>query len=61
MASASRPAGSGQTSALSPEERERYARQLGPGVLTEEGQLRLKQSTAFVTARAVWAVPPHSC
>ena len=49
MASASRPAGSGQTSALSPEERERYARQLGPGVLTEEGQLRLKQSTAFVT------------
>ena len=51
MASASRPAGSGPPSALTREERERYARQLGPGVLTEEGQLRLKQSTAFV-ARA---------
>lgn len=36
------------TSALSPEELERYARQIGPGVLTAEGQLRLKNSTALV-------------
>ncbi len=34
---------------LSPAERERYARQMGPGVLSPEGQLRLKQSTALVT------------
>lgn len=34
---------------LTPEERERYDRQLGPGVLSEEGQLRLKQATALVT------------
>jgi molybdopterin/thiamine biosynthesis adenylyltransferase len=34
---------------LSDEERERYARQMGPGVLSEEGQLRLKNSTALVT------------
>jgi len=35
--------------ALSPEERDRYARQIGPGVLTPAGQLRLKNSTALVT------------
>lgn len=34
---------------LSPEERERYDRQLGPGVLSEEGQVRLKESVALVT------------
>ena len=36
-------------SALTPEERERYARQLGEGVLNEEGQLRLKAATVLVT------------
>jgi molybdopterin/thiamine biosynthesis adenylyltransferase len=34
---------------LSPEEWERYARQLGPGVLTREDQLRLKNSTVLVS------------
>jgi len=34
---------------LSPKELTRYARQLGPGVLTLEGQSRLKDSTALVT------------
>jgi molybdopterin/thiamine biosynthesis adenylyltransferase len=34
---------------LSPAELERYDRQIGPGVLTEAGQLRLKQATALVT------------
>ena len=34
---------------LTPEELERYDRQIGPGVLTVEGQQRLKQSTALVT------------
>ncbi|HAY82789.1 MAG TPA: hypothetical protein DCY79_23515 [Planctomycetaceae bacterium] len=38
-----------RTIALSPSERERYDRQIGAGVLTEEGQLRLKQATAFIT------------
>jgi len=33
---------------LSPEELARYDRQIGPGVLTAEGQLRLKNSTALV-------------
>ena len=37
------------TSELSPEEFERYARQLGPGVLSAEGQSRLKDSTALIT------------
>ena len=36
-------------SQLSPEELTRYARQIGPGVLSPEGQLRLKNSTALVT------------
>lgn len=35
--------------ALSPEELERYDRQLGPGVLTEEGQQRLKEASVLVT------------
>lgn len=34
---------------LTPEELDRYARQLGPGVLSSESQLRLKNSTALVT------------
>ena len=34
---------------LTPKELERYDRQIGPGVLSPEGQLRLKQSTALVT------------
>jgi molybdopterin/thiamine biosynthesis adenylyltransferase len=34
---------------LTPEELTRYARQIGPGVLAREGQLRLKHSTALVT------------
>ena len=34
---------------LSPEELTRYARQIGPGVLSPEGQSRLKNSTALVT------------
>jgi len=34
---------------LSSEEWERYARQVGPGVLSPEGQARLKQSTALLT------------
>ena len=36
------------SSQLSPDELERYARQLGPGVLSAEGQMRLKESTALV-------------
>ena len=34
---------------LTPEELARYDRQLGPGVLNEQGQLRLKGATALVT------------
>jgi molybdopterin/thiamine biosynthesis adenylyltransferase len=34
---------------LTPEELERYDRQIGPGVLSAEGQLRLKQATALIT------------
>ncbi len=34
---------------LSKDEWERYARQIGPGVLSREGQRRLKQSAALVT------------
>ena len=34
---------------LSPAEQERYARQLGAGVLSEAGQLSLRRSTALVT------------
>ncbi len=35
-------------SVLSPEEMVRYARQIGPGVLSPEGQLRLRNSSALV-------------
>lgn len=34
---------------LSPAEQERYARQIGPGVFSLDGQRRLKQATALVT------------
>ncbi len=34
---------------LTDEERERYDRQIGPGVLSEAGQLKLKNSTALVS------------
>jgi len=34
---------------LTNEEKQRYARQVGPGVLTEDGQTRLKNATALVT------------
>lgn len=34
---------------LTEEERQRFARQLGPGVLSEEGQAKLRNSTALVT------------
>ncbi len=34
---------------LTPDERLRYDRQIGPGVLTEDGQRRLKSATALVT------------
>jgi molybdopterin-synthase adenylyltransferase len=37
------------TDQLSAEELERYARQIGPGVLSAEGQLRLKRSTALIS------------
>ncbi len=37
------------TTQLTDEERKRYARQMGDGVLTEQGQLRLKQSTVLIT------------
>jgi len=33
---------------LLPEEQERYARQIGPGVLSSEGQVRLKRAAALV-------------
>lgn len=36
-------------SPLTPEEQQRYARQIGVGVFTEEQQLRLKQSTVLIT------------
>lgn len=34
---------------LSAEEAARYQRQIGPGVLTQQGQLRLKRSTVFIS------------
>ena len=37
------------SSQLRPEELERYARQLGPGVLSQQGQSRLKDATVLVT------------
>jgi molybdopterin/thiamine biosynthesis adenylyltransferase len=34
---------------LTDDERDRYERQMGPGVLSEEGQRRLKGAAALVT------------
>jgi molybdopterin-synthase adenylyltransferase len=36
-------------SELAPAERERYARQIGPGILSPAGQLRLKKASALVS------------
>ncbi len=41
--------GARDSAALSADEQERYARQIGPGVLSREGQERLKNSVALVT------------
>ena len=49
MASALPPPDADEAAGLTTEEHERYARQLGPGVLSLAGQQRLKQSAAFVT------------
>lgn len=46
---------------LTPEEWERYARQIGPGVLTREGQQRLKNSAAFVTRVGGMGGPASLC
>jgi molybdopterin/thiamine biosynthesis adenylyltransferase len=46
---------------LTPEEWERYARQIGPGVLTREGQLRLKNSAALVTRVGGMGGPASLC
>lgn len=46
---------------LSPDELERYARQIGPGVLTHEGQLRLKRSSALVTRAGGMGGPAAMC
>ena len=46
---------------LSPEEWERYARQIGPGVLSREGQKRLKNSAALVTRVGGMGGPASLC
>ncbi len=46
---------------LTPEEWERYARQIGTGVLTREGQLRLKNSAALVTRVGGMGGPASLC
>ena len=46
---------------LTPEEWERYARQVGPGVLSREGQLRLKGSTALITRVGGMGGPAALC
>lgn len=46
---------------LTPEEWERYARQVGPGVLSREGQLRLKRSTALITRVGGMGGPAALC
>jgi molybdopterin/thiamine biosynthesis adenylyltransferase len=46
---------------LSAEEVARYARQIGPGVLSTEGQLRLKDSTALVTRTGGMGGPAAMC
>ena len=46
---------------LTSEEWERYARQIGPGVLTREGQQRLKKSAALVTRVGGMGGPASLC
>lgn len=46
---------------LTPDELERYDRQLGPGVLSIEGQARLKGSTALVTRVGGMGGPAAVC
>jgi len=46
---------------LTPDEWERYARQIGPGVLTREGQRRLKNSAALVTRVGGMGGPASLC
>lgn len=46
---------------LTAEEWERYARQVGPGVLSREGQQRLKNSTALVTRVGGMGGPASLC
>ncbi len=46
---------------LTPEELERYARQIGPGVLTPEAQLRLKRSCVLVTRAGGMGGPAALC
>ena len=49
------------TERLSDQERERYARQIGPGVLTDEAQLRLKSASALVTRAGGMGGPAALC
>jgi len=46
---------------LSPRELERYARQMGPAVMSHEGQLRLKRSSALVTRVGGMGGPAALC
>ena len=46
---------------LDPLEHERYARQIGPGVLSEAGQARLKQASALVTRVGGMGGPAALC
>ncbi len=47
--------------ALSPDELQRYARQIGPGVLSPEGQLRLRRSAVLVTRAGGMGGPAALC
>ena len=48
-------------SALSPDELHRYARQIGPGVLSAEGQSRLKRSAVLITRAGGMGGPAALC
>ena len=61
MASAPPPPGAGEAAGLSTDEHKRYARRLGPGVLTLEGQQRFKQSTALVARQVASEGRQLSC
>ena len=47
--------------ALTPDELHRYARQIGPGVLSAEGQLRLKRSAVLITRAGGMGGPAALC